>query len=530
MVLARWQATIVDDAGNIQTGASIEVRSEAAGAPLATIYSDRDGLTPLGNPFLSDSEGFAAFHVPGGAYRITATKGSFSREWRYVGIGTLAEQDSDNPIFDNLALSGYLDLAQIAAPSNPDSGVVRVYAFDDGGVAKIGIIDSGGALTTIGNGVGLPAETAIGWDSDDITLTHSAGLLTLGGANNAGLVIEGGETISFAPTGNSPTTFGSLSVQATTQKSANREFALNVGLISNLGQGLGTPTEDKVGIYSGIVGQSGSGSIWAGNFLMQQDASSGSYNGRGIEIDVNNNNAHRGDSDLGQPSIYGMSITGASSFRITGGLIVHSADKMFNRGIVLSGDCINLCSLEDDTNSPIVFDINGSHATGLDMTGATISGNAIALASGHKIDWASGDVTITHSSNQLAFDGADTAYLFRSSESAGSTSLRVHNTSTGNTTTKLAEFAFYGTDTVGTVKETARIEAVPGTVNWVSSVLKIYSRDADALIEVARHDKPSTAGQTGLMLWDVDNNTLERVTVGAANSGGTNFKLLRIPN
>ena len=37
-------------------------------------------------------------------------------------------------------------------------------------------------------------------------------------------------------------------------------------------------------------------------------------------------------------------------------------------------------------------------------------------------------------------------------------------------------------------------------------------------------------GYTGLMLWDVDNNTLERVTVGAANSGGAGYKVLRIPN
>jgi hypothetical protein len=94
MPLARWQATIVDDAGNIQTAASIEVRGETPGSPLASIFSDRDGLTPLGNPFLSDGEGFAAFHVAGGAYRITATKGAFSRIWRYVGIGTAQESDA----------------------------------------------------------------------------------------------------------------------------------------------------------------------------------------------------------------------------------------------------------------------------------------------------------------------------------------------------------------------------------------------------------------------------------------------------
>jgi hypothetical protein len=94
MPLARWQATIVDEAGNIQTAASIEVRGETPGSPLASIFSDRDGVTPLGNPFSSDAEGFAAFHVVGGAYRITATKGAFSRIWRYVGIGTAQEADA----------------------------------------------------------------------------------------------------------------------------------------------------------------------------------------------------------------------------------------------------------------------------------------------------------------------------------------------------------------------------------------------------------------------------------------------------
>jgi hypothetical protein len=32
------------------------------------------------------------------------------------------------------------------------------------------------------------------------------------------------------------------------------------------------------------------------------------------------------------------------------------------------------------------------------------------------------------------------------------------------------------------------------------------------------------------MIWDVDNNNLERVTVGAADSGGAGFKVLRIAN
>jgi hypothetical protein len=45
-----------------------------------------------------------------------------------------------------------------------------------------------------------------------------------------------------------------------------------------------------------------------------------------------------------------------------------------------------------------------------------------------------------------------------------------------------------------------------------------------------RIDTTSTARDTALMVYDVDNNTLERVTVGIADSGGAGFKLLRIPN
>jgi hypothetical protein len=40
----------------------------------------------------------------------------------------------------------------------------------------------------------------------------------------------------------------------------------------------------------------------------------------------------------------------------------------------------------------------------------------------------------------------------------------------------------------------------------------------------------STSGDTWLMIYDVDNGTMERVSVGAADSGGAGYKVLRIPN
>lgn len=97
--LARWQRTITDEDGNVIPNASVEVRTEAAGNALVQLYDDRDGLvlkaSPTNNPFSADSDGFAFFHIIGGAYKITATDPVTGtvRIWRYVGVGTQSEQD-----------------------------------------------------------------------------------------------------------------------------------------------------------------------------------------------------------------------------------------------------------------------------------------------------------------------------------------------------------------------------------------------------------------------------------------------------
>jgi hypothetical protein len=125
-MLARWQSTIVDEAGNIQDGASVEVRREVAGAPLASLFSDRDGLVPTGNPITADSEGFAAFHAAGGAYRITATKGAFSRVWRYVGIGRAQEFDATDiaALVQNVD-AGYGLTFESETSAPPSAGAIR---------------------------------------------------------------------------------------------------------------------------------------------------------------------------------------------------------------------------------------------------------------------------------------------------------------------------------------------------------------------------------------------------------------------
>lgn len=85
---------------------------------------------------------------------------------------------------------------------------------------------------------------------------------------------------------------------------------------------------------------------------------------------------------------------------------------------------------------------------------------------------------------------------------------------------------------------------LPGAVTMGGSV-QVLSR-AGAIVKLANNtgeiqlapanvsmltvDLNSTAGNTRLLLWDVDSGALVRVSVGAADSGGTGFKVLRIPN
>jgi hypothetical protein len=144
MVLARWQGTIVDDAGNVQAGAQVTVRRETSGAPLAVIYSDRNGSTPTANPITADSEGAVAFHVTGGAYRIDATLGSLTKTWRYVAIGLGAE--SDSPVVD--ISYGF---STTTADADPGAGTFR---FNNSTLASVTTIyidlldDLGSDMTT----------------------------------------------------------------------------------------------------------------------------------------------------------------------------------------------------------------------------------------------------------------------------------------------------------------------------------------------------------------------------------------------
>jgi len=63
-----------------------------------------------------------------------------------------------------------------------------------------------------------------------------------------------------------------------------------------------------------------------------------------------------------------------------------------------------------------------------------------------------------------------------------------------------------------------------------SATIRAYVGGTTSTYHVFTLDKDSTATYTRLLLYDVDSGAVVRVSVGAADSGGSGYKTLRIPN
>ncbi len=72
--------------------------------------------------------------------------------------------------------------------------------------------------------------------------------------------------------------------------------------------------------------------------------------------------------------------------------------------------------------------------------------------------------------------------------------------------------------------------ATPGAIGLRTGVQGVAGNAQQAARTGVGVQASTTAADTDLLVYDVDNATLERVTVGAADSGGVGFKVLRIPN
>ena len=75
MALGVWQNFIRDSGGRVADNATITVLDSQTGMN-RSLFADRDGITPITNPFLATAEGFARFYSDIGRVDIQIASGS----------------------------------------------------------------------------------------------------------------------------------------------------------------------------------------------------------------------------------------------------------------------------------------------------------------------------------------------------------------------------------------------------------------------------------------------------------------------
>lgn len=195
------------------------------------------------------------------------------------------------------------------------------------------------------------------------------------------------------------------------------------------------------------------------------------------------------------------------------------------------------------------YAVGGKEILSMASTGATIGestlGSALTLkgnASGVSLlrfqrpAVADADFGLYASTDTIGFyDFTDSRFLFQIFNGATYNQLSSGSASATPRYLQITTEGGLGTDIAG---GELRLLGGIGTGAGTPGVVKIITTDAAAssatpqsvFRTAAQFDSTTTAGQTRFLLYDVDNGTLERVSVGAADSGGAGFKVLRIPN
>ena len=157
---------------------------------MATIYEDRNGTIPLGNPFNANAAPFAAdgyvfFHASAGAYRITVTSGSYTQTLRYVGISLTQEQEPP-PVGTSWTFDDAI------SNSDPGAGLFRLNNADPASATEIYVstqdrdnVEQGGWLNTFDDG-GEAAERGIltlrSVDNSAVLVARVTGAITANGS------------------------------------------------------------------------------------------------------------------------------------------------------------------------------------------------------------------------------------------------------------------------------------------------------------------------------------------------------------
>lgn len=145
-----------------------------------------------------------------------------------------------------------------------------------------------------------------------------------------------------------------------------------------------------------------------------------------------------------------------------------------------------------------------------------LSGNGVGIGNGLKFGWGAIHSGASANDPDTYFGCTDDGQIYLAGAASGSQT----------------RFAFYVDSSTAADQQAGYIGTDWTTATHASrtSRMRFFGVISAIDIELARFDANCAAGETGLWLYDKDNNTMERVTVGAADSGGSGYKVLRIPN
>lgn len=178
-----WQRTVVDEAGNVMPGASVEVRDQVT-STLVQLYSDYDLATPIGNPTTADADGFVRFYAATGRYRIQATSGAVTRVWENEILGLPAANIRyDREGYETSAGSVPLQF------SRPPLDVRRFYSGT--GTITAALQDAVNAAYEMGALAYLPAEMGEVVLDDVIVLPGSRSGVVGDGQGNTRILLDG---------------------------------------------------------------------------------------------------------------------------------------------------------------------------------------------------------------------------------------------------------------------------------------------------------------------------------------------------
>ena len=323
------------------------------------------------------------------------------------------------------------------------------------------------------------ANTWAYWDADG----NLIGSATAGPGTSLGnLTIEGDQSILATPVGNAVDTYSSFVLTGTTAHANEREFLASIGFVSNIGEAASSPERDKVALYVGMVAEEDTGDVWAFNTVTTLSAGGVTdYNAFGYELDFNNLNAHRGDTNgaggLAAPVSYGLAISGVATHRNTSAVLLSGTTNMWNRGITAFN--VVEATLQDFTEADAViqgFGDYGVAAIDLSNLSTVLDATAMLLRPGDHIDDSSAGWMIGYTDTGRLVLGSGTGVMrFNAATNASpSTNNAVQLGSAGLRWSEV--FAVNGTINTSDVREKNRIAAMPSMMEVLRRVDPITFR------------------------------------------------------